>query len=45
MPTTATAIASTVIVITHIVAIIAVLKEQHILTYSSSPLSELEIPS
>ncbi len=43
MPTTAATNASTIIVITLVVAIIDVLKEQHVLAYSSLPSSELEV--
>jgi hypothetical protein len=45
VPTTAAIIGSIVIVVTHIVAIITIIKKQHILAYSSSPSFELEIPS
>ena len=41
MSTTATTVASTIIGITPVVAIVDVLKEQHVLAYFPSPLLEL----
>ena len=43
MSTTATTVASTIIGITPVVAIVDVLKEQHVLAYFPSPLLELDV--